>query len=403
MKKKNMKWLVFIVLCLAYMPGSYGQYQLSVFAPELMSSYGLNTSQFSSIFTSPMLIAIFLSFIGGMISDKTGSKKVINLSFIIAMIGFTGRIFANSYMSFFLCMAMTGFSQMFVNINASKITGSWFKPEQMGMLMGIFALCGQLPGAFATATTAYLFDNMTTAFVASTVFAALVSVLWILLAKDKPDESANETQTVIKDMENTSIKESLKVVLCHRGVWCISICVMMILGSNVTLSTFLPTALNNMYGINMAVCGTIASMVTLGNCIGSLVGPVIFAKLKKVKIFVPFSAVLSFAGILVCWRFPSIPALYVLTLFTGTSLGMAIPIFMSAPILLEGIGTKYAGSAAGVISTLQLLGVVLIPTYILTPIAGANLGLLFTLASVCMVIMFAAGFIIPEFGSTKNK
>lgn len=82
---------------------------------------------------------------------------------------------------------------------------------------------------------------------------------------------------------------------------------------------------------------------------------------------------------------------------------MAIPIFMSAPILLEGIGTKYAGSAAGVISTLQLLGAVLIPTYILTPIAGANLGLLFTLASVCMVIMFAAGFIIPEFGSTKNK
>ena len=42
---------------------------------------------------------------------------------------------------------------MFVNINASKITASWFEQEKLGILMGIFAFCGQLPGAFATATT----------------------------------------------------------------------------------------------------------------------------------------------------------------------------------------------------------------------------------------------------------
>ena len=54
-------------------------------------------------------------------------------------------------MPFFLCMALTGFSNMFVNINASKITASWFEQEKLGILMGIFAFCGQLPGAFATA------------------------------------------------------------------------------------------------------------------------------------------------------------------------------------------------------------------------------------------------------------
>ena len=29
----------------------------------------------SSLFTAPMIVAIFLSFVGGMISDKVGSKK----------------------------------------------------------------------------------------------------------------------------------------------------------------------------------------------------------------------------------------------------------------------------------------------------------------------------------------
>ena len=147
MKQKNRKWLVFAVLCLAYMPGSYAQYQLSVYAPELMSTYGLSTSQFASIFTSPMMIAIFLSFLGGMISDKYGPKKVTAVAFVLTVVGLLGRIFANSYGLLFLCMALTGFSQMFVNTNASKITGSWFEPAKVGLLMGIFSFCGQLPGA----------------------------------------------------------------------------------------------------------------------------------------------------------------------------------------------------------------------------------------------------------------
>lgn len=164
----------------------------------------------------------------------------------------------------------------------------------------------------------------------------------------------------------------------------------------------MPMALQTMYGIDMKVCGTIASMLTLGNCIGSITGPIVFSKIKNVKVFVSGAAVLSFAGIIMCWRFPSIFVLHILVLYTGIMLGASMPIFLSAPVLLEGLGTKYAGSAAGVISTLQLLGAVLIPTYILTPIAGENYSLLFMLASICMVIMFLCGLLLPQFGNNQK-
>ena len=345
MSKKNRKWLVFTIMCLAYMPGSYAQYQLSVYASELIQSFGLTTSQFSSLFTAPMIVAIFLSFVGGMISDKVGSKKVINISFVIAGIGMIGRVFANSYMPFFLCMALTGFSNMFVNINASKITASWFEQEKLGILMGIFGFCGQLPGAFATATTAVLFDSRTSAFIVSAIFCISVFVLWLLFVKDKPEDTMEEREKI--DQENQpSIGDSLKVVLSNKGVWLVSICIMMALGSTVTLSTFMPMALQTMYGIDMKVCGTIASMLTLGNCIGSITGPIVFSKIKNVKVFVSGAAVLSFAGIIMCWRFPSIFVLHILVLYTGIMLGASMPIFLSAPVLLEGLGTKYAGSAA---------------------------------------------------------
>ena len=129
---------------------------------------------------------------------------------------------------------------------------------------------------------------------------------------------------------------------------------------------------------------------------------IVFSKIKNVKVFVSGAAVLSFAGIIMCWRFPSIFVLHILVLYTGIMLGASMPIFLSAPVLLEGLGTKYAGSAAGVISTLQLLGAVLIPTYILTPIAGENYSLLFMLASICMVIMFLCGLLLPQFGNNQK-
>lgn len=400
MSKNNRKWIVFVVLCLAYMPGSYAQYQLSVFAPELITAYGLSTSQFASVFTSPMIIAIFLSFAGGIISDRFGPKKVTSIAFVFTLVGLVGRIFADSYSLLFLCMALTGFSQMFVNTNASKITGSWFKPAQVGILMGIFALCGQLPSAFATATTAIFFESMKPAFIAAAVFGAVVFALWLLFIKNKPEDVREQTENQPVE-EAASIKESLRVVLTNKGVWTISICIMMVLGTNVTISTFLPTALQSMYGIDLTICGAIASMITLGNCIGSILGPIVFSQVKRVRVFVSGTALSAFVFVMICWRFPSVLVLYILTLSAGILLGSAMPVFFSAPILLEGIGIRYAGSAAGVIATLQLLGAVLIPTYILTPIAGDNYSLLFSLASVCMIIMFIVGLMIPEFGDKK--
>ena len=166
---------------------------------------------------------------------------------------------------------------MFININASKITASWFEQEKLGILMGIFAFCGQLPGAFATATTAVLFDSRTSAFIVSAIFCISVFVLWLLFVKERPEDTMEEREKI--DQENQpSIGDSLKVVLFNKGIWLVSICIMMVLGSTVTLSTFMPVALQTMYGINLKVCGTIASMLTLGNCIGSITGPIVFSK-----------------------------------------------------------------------------------------------------------------------------
>ena len=45
---------------------------------------------------------------------------------------------------------------------------------------------------------------------------------------------------------------------------------------------------------------------------------------------------------------------------------------MSLPVMFPEIGPKYAGTAGGLAVTLELLGAVIIPTYIIVPLGGGN-------------------------------
>jgi NNP family nitrate/nitrite transporter-like MFS transporter len=67
-------------------------------------------------------------------------------------------------------------------------------------------------------------------------------------------------------------------------------------------------------------------------------------------------------------------------------------------MLLPEIGPVYAGSAGGIVGTLQVIGAVFIPSFILTPIAGHNYNLFFALGSVCFLLVGIVTLLLPELG-----
>jgi NNP family nitrate/nitrite transporter-like MFS transporter len=79
-------------------------------------------------------------------------------------------------------------------------------------------------------------------------------------------------------------------------------------------------------------------------------------------------------------------------------MGGLMPLLMSIPVQLPEIGPVYAGTAGGFTGTLQLLGAVVIPTYIAAPIAGNNMRLFFLSGGVCMALVFVLVFFLPEPG-----
>jgi hypothetical protein len=68
-------------------------------------------------------------------------------------------------------------------------------------------------------------------------------------------------------------------------------------------------------------------------------------------------------------------------------------------MLLPEIGPVYAGSAGGIIATLMVLGAVLLPTFAITPLAGPNVTVLFSLAALCFALIVLPVLFLPELGS----
>ena len=398
-EKKNAfyPWIVLIIICLGGFIPNYTQYQLSPLAPQLIQSFKLSTSEFASIFSSVAIPAIFFSLVAGLLVDKFGIKRIIGVGFIIAAIGTVWRIWSDSYITLFASMLLTGFGITFLNANAAKVGGSWFPPEKVGSRTGIFLSASTLGMTVGTGTTALL--SIQSAYRISAALSVIFVVLWFLFIKNPEDVNPDDR---LEEKNKVNVLHSLKVVLKSRTVWLTGICLMFILGCNVVISSFLPTALGQR-GLDSVTAGMYAAFVTGGSLIGCLFAPVLSERVGKNRPVMMFFALVSAAGTAFSWLAPVGVLLGLCLCITGIALGGLMPLLMSIPIQLKEIGPGYAGTAGGVTATLQLLGAVLIPTYIIAPIAGQNMNLFFILGAVCMLCVFLFVFTLPELGKGKGK
>ena len=136
-EKKINPVICLLVFALAYAAPNYAQYQISPLGPQIIQRFGLSDTQFQSFFTAPMLPAIFLGFISGMLVDRLGYKPVLAVSMILTAVGAWLRYLSSGYGMMYAAMVMMGFSAAFISANGAKILSNFFKPEKISVVMGL--------------------------------------------------------------------------------------------------------------------------------------------------------------------------------------------------------------------------------------------------------------------------
>lgn len=381
------KFYIFISFWLASMVSVYAQFQLNIFGGEIIESYGLTNTQFALLFTSPMIPAILLSLIIGKLSDRIGGKKVVGICLILTVIGLVLRIYADSYILLLLTMMLTGFGAIGVTVNVANILKNIFSVNRISLGIGIFTTGAMLAQFIATSTSAIFFSSINEAFIVAAILGILITIIWwigIFLFKEEDIE---------EDKEVEEVKEKKGV---NKGVLLVGLCIMINMGVIITFNTFLPIALEGENLFSKSQIGISAAMISLGNLVGAVLGPIIYSKLKSIKKFLIIFGTLGGILSIFTWRLYPVALLIIGIFITGLVLGSMMPIYFSAPIYLKGVSKNSISSASGLITTLQLIGAVAIPTYIISPIVKGNFNLMFLIAGLLMLIIPFLGVIINK-------
>jgi NNP family nitrate/nitrite transporter-like MFS transporter len=391
LSQSQQKWLTFVMVWFAVFTTSYAQYQLPPIAPQLMQDLVMTQQQYSGLYNAPSWISVFLGVVIGLIADKFGVKRLVSITGVLCIAGLFGRVSATGYAMLFVTNLMTGFLACAVFTNRSKIFGTWFKPEELGMVMGITMTTTPAAATLAMSTTA-LFPSRQIAFIVSASLSVVFLVAWVLLFKEKPDE--------VEFPPPLPVLSYLKISAKNPFIWVTGFGLFFVMGAQVTSVAFLSSALQSR-GLDRVMAGTYSSAVTIGNGIGAIIIPMICHKMGRFKPIIVVVTIIGSICLYFGWQMPIGPICFAIILIAGVAIGSMIPILSTFPVLL--VGREYAGSAAGLTVTLQYLGAATIVTYIIVPIAQGSFSTMYMMGVVCMATAGILGMIVPELGSKGKR
>lgn len=361
--------------------GNYGNYQLAAVPGSVYAAYGLNDTQFSSIMTAPMFPSIFLSIIIGILVDRKGIARIVGVCYTISTIGFIIRLFANNYATMFIAMALTGVGCMVLNSNLAKIVSSIYPMEKVGSVIGILMAGSTASMAVAFGTTAF-FPSLELAFWVAAIISILVTVFWLLLVREKHFKAENAPA-----VPTVPVGEAITACLKSRNIWLAGISLMLLLGGATVISNFQVTALTSLRGYTEAFAGTFGTVLMVGSIIGSIVVPVALAKSPRhAPLMLLVFGLLSAVTMVVMVLTESAAINYVACFLNGALRSGVIAAMMSLPVLFREVGPKYAGTGGGLMVTLELIGAVLIPTYVVVPLGQGSVLNYFYLGAASMVL-----------------
>lgn len=379
-----------LALCFAIFIPNFAQYQLSPLAPELIAELNITSSQFSTLFTAPMIPAVGLSILAGVLVDRVDPKRVLAAAIGITSLGSVLSIVSTTWRQLLVAFMLIGVSAAVINSTQAKLISGWYPADQVPRKMGLVMSSATLAMTLAMATTA-LFPSRTEAFTLTASLAATAVALWLILYHRPPAAVPTSAEA-----GQSSLKAGLTAVAGNRSIWVIAFCLLWIMAANVIMAVFTPIGLAQR-GIDAVSAGYYTSFYMIGSFLSCYLAPALAARLHSGRRVIAILSLLGFLGGTFAVLYP--PEGFFLgaaILLTGFAIGGGIPLLMAMPVGLPGVGPRLAGTAGGFVATIQLLGAIVIPSYVLIPLAGdGNYSRLFLLCGLSMGICGLAATKLP--------
>jgi cyanate permease len=335
---------------------------MPVLFKEISVDLDLSLVQLGVVWGMIPLAGLLLMLVGGMLSDKFGTKKMLFIGSILTGVAGMARALSTDFTTITVTMFIFGILQVITAPSMIRACGIWFSGNRLGLATGIYSMSmgfGFLMSSMISASVlSPLFGGWKGVLIAYGIVSMLVGILWFFTRSKPSDAGIPEEKEA-----PLSAKESLLKVIRMRNLWVLSIIIMLQMACVMGMLGYLPTYLKDI-GWNPA---TADSTVALFHGISTVFTvPVVLLsdKLKSRKIILFAAGVLTSVGVGIL-GFNSGAGVWAAMIIAGIIRDGFMATQMAMLIEMKGLDVRYLGAAIGFVNTVSRIGEIVSP-----PIGG---------------------------------
>jgi MFS family permease len=327
---------------------------MSVLFPEIGFELGFTQAQQGYVWSLLPLGGILVALPGGMLGDRFGVKRVLIIGCVLA--GLTGALrgISGDFTTLAVTSFIFGIFVAVVPLNVHKLASIWAPSKRVGLANGILSM-GMAVGFTISAyiSAAWLspalggWENVLYLFGAISVSLA---VLWCF-TRSAPHQSETPEHSV----KMVPFKEAFLKVVRMKRIWLLTLVLLGQAGCVSSMLGYLPAYLE---GPRAWAATTGRGPVTVFHLMSAFFTvPLAFLSDRigsRRKVLLPALALTSIGvGFL---AIPNDTSIWPLMLIAGITRDGFMAVFITMAIETKGIGSAYAGTALGVIFTMERVG-----------------------------------------------
>ena len=376
----NYRWFVLILAGLtATLAIAMPAMAMPVLFSEMSQDLGLSLVQIGAIWGTGSLAGLLTGLAGGSIGDRFGSRRTLAIGCLAVGVTGASRGFSTDFATLAGTVLLGGLATTIVPLNLHKACGAWFPRRHLGLANSAVSAgmaMGFMTGSMISATvlSPWLGGWRHVLFFYGGV-ALVMSIPWALI-RAAPGESASSSvdsapspsdgapspsEGAPSPSEGGAIpmRQALSHVVRLRSVWLLGVVMLGVGGCIQGMLGYLPlylreigwppahadAALASFHAISLTA---VFPLALLSDRLGSRKKFLVVA----VLMFATGVGLLAVADGAIVW---------VAVLMAGVVRDGFMAIFMTMVTELDGVGTRYAGTAMGLTSTLSQVGNLIAP------------------------------------------
>jgi sugar phosphate permease len=190
-KVMKYRWVVFVILALAYFFVYFHRVSTAVVASDIMNTFGIGAASIGLLGSAYFYAYTAMQLPSGILTDAWGVKKTAGIFTFLAAVGAILTGVASNFTMVLIGRILIGIGVGMVYIPVMKVLAIWFKKNEFASMSGVLLAVGNigaLSAAGPLAMMAAFFGDWQKVFLMLGIFSVLLAVGIFMLVKEKPED-----------------------------------------------------------------------------------------------------------------------------------------------------------------------------------------------------------------------